>query len=119
MPWHANTDPGHEVRVSRGFTVKAVPQDEPCGKLYTANTAINAITGEVIVDRFYKDGKRETLRTKLTDISRVEYERVEPGVWLPTEFQLDLDLRVLVKNIRRQIHRSWSDYRRVDLGSGY
>jgi hypothetical protein len=59
------------------------------------------------------------LATVRETAGRVEYERVEPGVWLPTEFQLDLDLRVLVKNIRRQIHRSWSDYRRVDLGSGY
>lgn len=67
--------PGHQVRVTRGFTVRAVPVDEPCGRLYTANTAINAITGEVIVDRFYRDGKRETLRTKLTDIQQVEYER--------------------------------------------
>ena len=71
--------PGHEVRVKKGFTVKAVPKDEPCGKLYTANTATNMIVGEIVVERFYKDGRRETLRTKLTDIEQVEYERVAVG----------------------------------------
>jgi hypothetical protein len=56
------------------------------------------------------------LATVRETAGRVEYERVEPDVWMPVEFHLDLDLRVLVKNIRRQISREWSDYRRVDLG---
>lgn len=56
------------------------------------------------------------LATVRETAGRVEYERVEPDVWLPIEFELELDLRVLVKNIRRVISRRWSDYRRVDLG---
>jgi hypothetical protein len=102
------TVPGHEVRVKGGYVVRAVPVDEPCGKLYTANTAINAITGEVIVDRFYKDGKRETLRTKLDDITQVEYERVAVAdgqlcsvVYLRTEeggrFRFSDDIKVDLK----------------------
>jgi len=58
------------------------------------------------------------LATVRETAGRVEYERVEPDVWLPMEFELELDLRVLVKNIRRVINRRWSDYRRVEQESG-
>jgi hypothetical protein len=46
---------------------------------------------------------------------RMDYERVEPNVWLPAHFNLKLDLRVMmVKDIRRLIKINWSDYRRSD-----
>ena len=44
---------------------------------------------------------------------RIEIDRYEPGVWMPSEFELQLDLRVLFKNIRRVISTEWSDYERV------
>ncbi len=46
----------------------------------------------------------------------IEIDRVEPGVWLPSSFELQLDLRVLFKSIRRVITTEWTDYRRVAAG---
>ncbi len=44
----------------------------------------------------------------------VEYTRVEPNVWLPRHFNLQLDLKVMmVKSIRRVIIKEWSNYSRV------
>jgi hypothetical protein len=49
---------------------------------------------------------------------RVDYVRVDPGIWLTSDFDLKLDLRVMmVKDIRRHLTKQWSDYRRfVALG---
>ncbi len=44
----------------------------------------------------------------------VDYERVEPGVWLPLNFELKLDIRIMLfKHIRQIISKQWYDYRRV------
>jgi hypothetical protein len=44
---------------------------------------------------------------------RINYVRVKPGVWLPSEFELKLDLEIMmVKDIHRHITRKWSDYKR-------
>jgi hypothetical protein len=69
-------DPSWEVRVPAALVVRAPVVDAPCGHLYTANTTVSNVTGEVVVDRFYQDGQRETLRVKLADIERIEVERV-------------------------------------------
>ena len=47
----------------------------------------------------------------------LDLERVAPNVWLLSEFELQLDLRVFFKNIRRVISSEWSDYRRFDASS--
>jgi hypothetical protein len=45
---------------------------------------------------------------------RLDFQRVEPNIWMPTNFELKLDLNVmLVKNIRRFITKKWTDYKRV------
>jgi hypothetical protein len=45
---------------------------------------------------------------------RLDFQRVEPNIWMPTNFELKLDLNVmLVKNIRRLITKKWTDYKRV------
>jgi hypothetical protein len=45
---------------------------------------------------------------------RLDFRRVEPNIWMPTNFELKLDLNVmLVKNIRRLIIKKWTDYQRV------
>lgn len=45
---------------------------------------------------------------------RMNYRRVEPNIWLPTDFDLKLDLEVLmVKDIRRHITINWSGYKRT------
>jgi len=44
----------------------------------------------------------------------LDFSRVEPDVWLPANFDLKLDLKImLVKNIRRHISKKWTDYRRA------
>jgi hypothetical protein len=45
---------------------------------------------------------------------RLDFQRVERRVWLPSHFNLKLDLKVMmVKNIRRHITKTWTDYKRV------
>lgn len=45
---------------------------------------------------------------------RLDFQRMEPNIWMPTNFELKLDLNVmLVKNIRRLITKKWMDYQRV------
>lgn len=60
------------VRAPASFRVIAPPQDVPCGGLYRANTKVSNITGEVVIDRFYQDGERETVKVELSDIASVE-----------------------------------------------
>ncbi len=45
---------------------------------------------------------------------RLDFHRVEPNIWMPSNFELKLDLNVmLVKNIRRFITKKWTDYKRT------
>jgi hypothetical protein len=44
---------------------------------------------------------------------RLDFQRVEPDVWLASNFELKLDINVMmVKNIRRLIKKKWTDYKR-------
>lgn len=70
------TQGGIEVRVSGGFTVSPPVVDLPCGNLYTANTVVSLATREAVVDRFYRDERRETVRVPLDDVVAVDFERV-------------------------------------------
>ncbi len=47
---------------------------------------------------------------------RIDFAPVEEGHWMPSRFELELDLQLLlgVKAIRRRIRNEWTDYRRVD-----
>jgi hypothetical protein len=46
---------------------------------------------------------------------RLDYDRIEPNVWMPSKFDLKLDLKVMmVKNIRRLISIDWTNYRRSE-----
>ena len=47
---------------------------------------------------------------------RLEFDRIEPNVWFPTDFALKLDMRIVFKNIRRNIKMTWSEYRRTEPG---
>jgi hypothetical protein len=45
---------------------------------------------------------------------RLDFQRVESNIWMPSNFELKLDLNVmLVKNIRRLITKKWTDYTRT------
>jgi hypothetical protein len=44
----------------------------------------------------------------------LEFDRVEPDTWLPANFDLKLDLRVMLfKNIRRHFTKQWSGHKRA------
>ncbi len=46
---------------------------------------------------------------------RLDNVRVEPDIWLPTSFELKLDLKLMmVKSIRRLMTKKWTDYRRAN-----
>jgi hypothetical protein len=45
----------------------------------------------------------------------LDFERVEPNIWLPVGFDLKLDIKVMLfKNIRKHFTKRWSDYKRAD-----
>ena len=67
---------GTDVIVPSGFTVQAAEQDVPCSNLYRANTQVSPITEQVVIDRFYADNRRETIRVPLDEVERIEFERV-------------------------------------------
>lgn len=50
---------------------------------------------------------------------RLDFERVAADVWRPADFDLKLDLRILmVKSIRRHISKEWKDFRRAEAADG-
>jgi hypothetical protein len=45
---------------------------------------------------------------------RLDFQRVESNIWMPSNFELKLDLNVMmVKDIRRLITKKWTDYKRA------
>jgi hypothetical protein len=51
---------------------------------------------------------------------RLDFQRVESNIWMPSDFELKLDLNVmLVKNIRRLITKKWTDYKRTSRSSAF
>ena len=49
---------------------------------------------------------------------RIEFEPVGDGTWLPSSFQLELDVALLagIKSVRRRIGMRWVDYRAAVVG---
>lgn len=66
---------GQEV-IAAGLAITAPPPDVPCGGNYTANTQVSWARKLIVVDRFYKDGDREVLRTPFDEVEKVEIESV-------------------------------------------
>lgn len=50
---------------------------------------------------------------------RLEFERVQPDVWLPSLFDLRVDIRIFFRTQRRRILREWQERQRIagDTGS--
>ena len=44
---------------------------------------------------------------------QLEYERVDRNLWTPARFDLELDLRVFFKGIRRRIRQVWVEHTRI------
>lgn len=68
----------HLLRAPGSFRVLAPLRDVPCGQLYRANTKVSNVAGEVVIDKFFRSGERETVKVKLQEIATVEVGRV-PG----------------------------------------
>lgn len=57
-----------------GILVGRPREEEACTGRFTSNTQVSVTRGEVAVDRFFKDGFRDTVRVAIADIDRIEYE---------------------------------------------
>jgi len=53
------------------------------------------------------------LATVRDTVGRLEFDRIEEDVWFPVDFELALDMRILFKNIRRNIKLNWRVYQRI------
>ena len=97
------------IQAPGSLRVTRPPADVPCGGLYRANTKVSTIAGEVVLDRFYRDGQRETVRAKLGDITAVELAS------LPLEDERSCSVITLVKGDGERLR--FADDAAVDLSS--
>ena len=56
------------------------------------------------------------LATLKSATGRLEFERIEPDVWLPQRFDCVLDLRVFFRNRHLRVVREWVERQRLDAG---
>ena len=63
---------GGAEAVSQSVTITVPEPDIPCSGNYTANTQVSWARQVVVVDRFYKNGERETLQTPFNDVASIE-----------------------------------------------
>ena len=68
---------GTVVELADALTITAVAVEEPCAGKWKANTQLSLARDLVVIDRFYEDGERETLRVPIPEIEQVEYELVQ------------------------------------------
>lgn len=61
--------------VEQGLIVIAPLEDLPCTNDFTANTLTSPHQRQIVLDRFYPAGRRDTLVVPFDSIQRVEYER--------------------------------------------
>lgn len=115
-----------DVRGHRCWVIYVEPREGKLPERNRMDKALNQSTGTMWVSQedfgvarveFKLDKPIRYLGGLLATVrnteGRLELERIEPGVWLPIEFELKLDLRIVFKNLRRTIRRHLSDYRRV------
>src|SRR5688572_1970407 len=58
-------------------TVVPPREEVACAGEYTANTELSLVRAQVVIERYYRDGDRETVTLPLETIARVEYEMTE------------------------------------------
>ena len=46
-----------------------------------------------------------------------DFDRIQPNLWTPSTFNLEMDLRVFFKGIRRRIRQHWTAYLPAELAS--
>ena len=57
------------------------------------------------------------LGTLRNTVGRLEFDRIDEGVWLLTDLNIRLDLRILFRNIRRRVTLDWDRYERRTGGA--
>jgi len=63
------------VSVAAGAVTVVPPREEvACAGEYTANTELSLVRAQVVIERYYRDGDRETVTLPLDTIARVEFE---------------------------------------------
>lgn len=67
---------GSVAALPDALTVLAPEPEVPCSGAFKANTQLSLARELVVIDRFYEDGERETLRIPIPEIERLEYELV-------------------------------------------
>jgi len=50
------------------------------------------------------------LGTLRNTVGRLQFDRIDEGVWLPVDMHIRLDLRIFFSNIRRRIIMDWREY---------
>ena len=86
------------------------------GRLYVAQTDYGVVRIEFELGEPVKWlwGLIATLRHAS---GRLDFERVEPDVWLPKAFALRIDLRVFFRTTRQRVNRMWVERTRLDLAA--
>ena len=85
--------------------------NQSTGRFWIAREDHGAVRIEFALRRPFKywGGLLAVIRN--TD-GRMDYQRVAPGIWAPLDFDLALDLEIMmVKDIRRTIAKNWVSYR--------
>jgi len=66
------------VNIAPGAVTVVPPREEvACAGEYTANTELSLVRAQVVIERYYRDGDRETVTLPLDTIARVEFEATE------------------------------------------
>lgn len=64
-----------EVTLAPGAVTVISPREEiACAGEYTANTELSLARAQVVIERYYRDGDRETVTVPLEQVTRIEYE---------------------------------------------
>lgn len=76
--WTVRVDSGGTVvELVDALTITAAEVEAPCAGKWKANTQLSLARELVVIDRFYDDGERETLRIPIPEVEQVEYELVK------------------------------------------
>ena len=67
-----------EKSLAPGAITVVPPREElACAGEYTANTELSLVRAQVVIERYYRDGDRETVTLPLDEIERIEFESSE------------------------------------------
>ncbi len=68
---------GHRIALDAGLQILPPLDERACSEDYTANTELSLVRKEIVIDRYFRDGERDTVRLPLDEVDRLEYEVVD------------------------------------------